>query len=158
MDECSGPRQHLFPVRKFVPLVICQALMDRDIQIYGTGKQTVDIIDVRDIAKIAIKAVRSGLGKSKEVLDVESGNAISCNDLAKKIIRMTNSKSKIAHVPMRVGEALNTKIIAKTHKKLFKQLSYKPKFTLDETIQNCIDYTESLGEDYLLKTLNFYQK
>ena len=31
--------------------------MNRDIQIYGTGKQTVDIIDVRDIAKIAIKAV-----------------------------------------------------------------------------------------------------
>ena len=71
---------------------------------------------------------------------------------------MTNSKSKIVHVPMRVGEALNTKIIAKTHKKLFKQLSYKPKFTLDETIQNCIDYTESLGDDYLLKTLNFYQR
>ena len=81
--NASGPRQHLFPVRKFVPLVICQALMNRDIQIYGTGKQTVDIIDVRDIAKIAIKAVRSGLGKSKEVLDVGSGNAISCNDLAK---------------------------------------------------------------------------
>tara|TARA_Y100000816_G_C26108036_1_gene589684 strand:- start:1950 stop:2879 length:930 start_codon:yes stop_codon:yes gene_type:complete len=156
--NASGPRQHLFPVRKFVPLVICQALMNSDIQIYGTGKQTVDIIDVRDIAKIAIKAVRSGLGKSKEVLDVGSGYAISCNDLAKKIIRMTNSKSKIVHVPMRVGEALNTKIIAKTHKKLFKQLSYKPKFTLDETIQNCIDYTESLGDDYLLKTLNFYQK
>ena len=36
--------------------------------------------------------------------------------ILQKIIRMTNSKSKIAHVPMRVGEALNTKIIAKTHK------------------------------------------
>ena len=113
---------------------------------------------MRDIAKIAIKAVRSGLGRSQEVLDVGSGHAISCNDLARKIIEMTNSKSKIVHIPMRIGEALDTKIMAKTHKKLFKQLDYKPKYKLEETIKHCIDYTESLGEDYLLKTLNFYQK
>ena len=31
--NASGPRQHLFPVRKFVPLVICQALLNKDIQI-----------------------------------------------------------------------------------------------------------------------------
>jgi UDP-glucose 4-epimerase len=156
--NASGPRQHLFPVRKFVPLVICQALLNKDIQIYGTGKQTVDIIDVRDIAKIAIKAVRSGLGKSKEVLDVGSGQAISCNDLAKKIVKMTTSKSKIIHVPMRIGEAVDTNIVAKTHERLFKQLEYKTEYTLDDTIQNCIDYTKSLGEEYLLKAFNFYKK
>ena len=156
--NASGPRQHLFPVRKFVPLVICQALLNKDIQIYGTGKQTVDIIDVRDIAKIAIKAVRSGLGKSKEVLDVGSGQAISCNDLAKKIVKMTTSKSKITHVPMRIGEALDTKIVAKTHERLFKHLEYKTEHTLDDTIQDCIDYTKSLGEEYLLKAFNFYKK
>ena len=116
--NASGPRQHLFPVRKFVPLVICQALLNKDIQIYGTGKQTVDIIDVRDIAKVAIKSVRSGLGKSEDVLDVGSGRAISCNDLAKKIVRMTDSKSKIVHIPMRIGEALNTKIVAKSQWKI----------------------------------------
>ena len=156
--NASGPRQHLFPVRKFVPLVICQALLNKDIQIYGTGKQTVDIIDVRDIAKVAIKSVRSGLGKSEDVLDVGSGRAISCNDLAKKIVSMTDSKSKIVHIPMRIGEALNTKIVAKSHTKLFKKLNYKLQFTLDDTIENCIDYTKSLGHDYLLKAYNFYKK
>ena len=108
--------------------------LNKDIQIYGTGKQTVDIIDVRDIAKVAIKSVRSGLGKSEDVLDVGSGRAISCNDLAKKIVRMTDSKSKIVHIPMRIGEALNTKIVAKSHTKLFKKLNYKLQFTLDDTI------------------------
>ena len=156
--NASGPRQHLFPVRKFVPLVICQALLNKDIQIYGTGKQTVDIIDVRDIAKVAIKSVRSGLGKSEDVLDVGSGKAISCNDLAKKILRMTDSKSKIVHIPMRIGEALNTKIVAKSHTKLFKKLNYKLQYTLDDTIENCIDYTKSLGHEYLLKAYNFYKK
>ena len=114
--NASGARQHLYPVRKFVPLAICQALLNKNIEIYGTGNQTVDIIDVRDIAKIAIKSVRNGLGRSSEVYDVGSGNPISCNDLAKKIIKMTNSKSKIVHLKMRVGEALNTKIVAKSHR------------------------------------------
>ena len=110
------------------------------------------------ICKRAIKSVRSGLGKSEDVLDVGSGRAISCNDLAKKIVRMTDSKSKIVHIPMRIGEALNTKIVAKSHTKLFKKLNYKLQFTLDDTIENCIDYTKSLGHDYLLKAYNFYKK
>ena len=60
----------LFPVRKFIPLAICDALLDRDIEIYGTGEQTIDIIDVRDIANIAIISTRSGVGKDKKVYDV----------------------------------------------------------------------------------------
>ena len=52
--NASGPRQHIYPVRKFIPIVICQAILNEDIEIYGTGNQTVDIIDVRDIANIAI--------------------------------------------------------------------------------------------------------
>ena len=98
------------------------------------------------------------MGKSEDVLDVGSGKAISCNDLAKKILRMTDSKSKIVHIPMRIGEALNTKIVAKSHTKLFKKLNYKLQYTLDDTIENCIDYTKSLGHEYLLKAYNFYKK
>ena len=65
--NASGPRQHIFPVRKFIPMIITQSILNENIEIYGTGNQTVDIIDVRDIASIAIKSVRSGLGKNQEV-------------------------------------------------------------------------------------------
>ena len=74
MVKRLGPRQHLFPVRKFIPLSICNALLDRDIEIYGTGEQTIDIIDVRDIANIAIISTRSGI-KDKKVYDVGAGQA-----------------------------------------------------------------------------------
>ena len=33
--NASGFGQHIFPVRKFIPLAICQALLNEDIQIYG---------------------------------------------------------------------------------------------------------------------------
>ena len=100
--NASGPRQHLFPVRKFIPLAICDALLDRDIEIYGTGEQTIDIIDVRDIANIAILSTRSGIGKDRKAYDVGTGQALTCNFVAEKIIKMTNSKSKIKYLPMRL--------------------------------------------------------
>ena len=120
--NASGPRQHIYPVRKFIPMIITQSLLGENIEIYGTGNQTVDVIDVRDIANIAINSTRKGIGKDlSKIYDVGSGHAISCNDVAEYVLKKTNSKSKINHLPMRVGEALDTKIAAKTHNELLKK-------------------------------------
>ena len=155
--NASGPRQHLFPVRKFIPLSICNALLDRDIEIYGTGEQTIDIIDVRDIANIAIISTRSGIGKDKKVYDVGAGQALTCNFVAEKIIQMTNSKSKIKYLPMRVGEALDTKIVAVNHEELFKKLDLKLNFNYEQTLQDSIEFYKSLGKNYLVKSSNYFK-
>ena len=155
--NASGPRQHLFPVRKFIPLAICDALLDRDIEIYGTGEQTIDIIDVRDIANIAILSTRSGIGKDRKVYDVGTGQALTCNFVAEKIIKMTNSKSKIKYLPMRVGEALDTKIVAVNHEELFKKLNLKLNFGYEQTLIDSIEFYKSLGKDYLIKSSNYFK-
>ena len=155
--NASGPRQHLFPVRKFIPLAICDALLDRDIEIYGTGEQTIDIIDVRDIANIAIISTRNGVGKDKKVYDVGAGQALTCNYVAEKIIKMTNSKSKIKYLPMRVGEALNTKIVAVNHEELFKKFNLKLNFSYEQTLQDSIEFYKLLGRDYLIKSSNYFK-
>ncbi len=157
--NASGPRQHLYPVRKFIPMAITQALLDKNIEIYGTGNQTVDIIDVRDIAKIAIKSTRSNMSKnSDKVYDVGSGHAISCNDVAKYIVQKTQSKSQLKHLPMRVGEALDTKIAAKSHSELLKKIDYKLQYSFEETIDDCIEYMKSLDKAFLIKGYNFFNK
>lgn len=157
--NATGARQHLYPVRKFIPIIIMQALLNKDIEIYGTGEQTVDIIDVRDIANIAIQTTRSGISVgSNEVYDVGSGEAISCNDVAEYIIKKINSKSKIKHIPMRLGEALDTKIVAKTHSELFSKIKYQPQYSFDETIEECINYTKSLSSSFLQKSYEFFYK
>tara|TARA_B100001741_G_C16526405_1_gene587315 strand:+ start:576 stop:1505 length:930 start_codon:yes stop_codon:yes gene_type:complete len=156
--NASGPRQHLFPVRKFVPIIITQALLNKDIEIYGTGNQTVDIIDVRDIAKIAIKSTRGGIGKDlSKVYDVGSGHAISCNDVADYVLKKTNSKSKVTHLPMRIGEALDTKIAAKSHSELLKKINYKLEYSFEDTMDACINYMKSLDINYLKKAYEFFK-
>ena len=62
---------------------------------------------------------------SDKVYDVGSGHAISCNDVAKYIVQKTQSKSQLKHLPMRVGEALDTKIAAKSHSELLKKIPWK---------------------------------
>src|SRR3989338_7427333 len=76
--NASGPGQHIYPIRKFIPLSICLALLGMDIEIYGSGEQTVDIIDVRDIAKIAVESARKGVGKIDKVWDVGTGRPMTC--------------------------------------------------------------------------------
>jgi len=155
--NASGPRQHLYPVRKFIPIVICQALLNEDIQIYGTGNQTVDIIDVRDIANIAIQSTRNGLGKTDTIYDVGSGEAVTCNRVAEIIVKKLNSKSKIKNIPMRIGEALDTKIVAKTHSELLGKLNLKLQFSFEDTVDACIKYMQTINKHDLQRAYNFFK-
>jgi len=154
--NASGPRQHIYPIRKFVPLAICLAISGLDIELYGNGNQTMDIIDVRDIAKIAIRSVRGGLGKSEKVWDVGTGQPVSCNEIAKYIIKKTSSSSNIVYAPMRIGEDVNSNIFAKNHVELFELIDYKLEYEPYKTIDDCIDYYSSLSEREIRKATNYF--
>jgi len=151
-----GPRQHLYPVRKAVPLFITQALYDRPVEVFGDGQQTVDMIYVTDIAKIAIKATRKcgGIGK---VIDVGTGLPITVNELAKMIIRLTKSKSKIVHLPMRKGEPERSSIAADVT--MLNDVLEVEEFTPFEAgLKKTIDYYRRLPEEELEKALEHYRK
>jgi UDP-glucose 4-epimerase len=81
-----------------VPRFVKSALANDPITIYGNGKQTrcfAHVFDVID-AVIAIAFADNTIGK---VINIGNDFEISINDLAKKIIRETNSKSDIVYVP-----------------------------------------------------------
>ena len=73
------------------------------------------------------------------------------------MIEMTNSKSKIKYLPMRVGEALNTKIVAVNHEELFKRLNLELNYTYEQTLLDSIEFYKSLGKDYLIKSSNYFK-
>ena len=54
---------------------------------------------------------------------------------------------------MRVGEALDTKIVAVNHEDLFKKLNLKLNFGYEQTLIDSIEFYKSLGKDYLIKSL-----
>jgi nucleoside-diphosphate-sugar epimerase len=54
-----GPGQHLTPVRKLVPTLAVQAMRGLPLQVFGDGTQTVDMIAVRDLARLIIAFTRT---------------------------------------------------------------------------------------------------
>jgi UDP-glucose 4-epimerase len=92
-----GPRQ-LGVYGMVVPRFVKAALANEPITIYGDGNQTrcfAHVFDVID-AVIDLAFAENAIGK---VVNIGNDFEISVNDLAKKIIDETNSKSEIVYVP-----------------------------------------------------------
>lgn len=157
--NASGPRQHLYPIRKAYPLMIILALNNIDLEIYGDGEQTMDIIDVRDVAEISVMACRdTRLNKVSEALDTGTGISVTVNDLAKMIIEFTGSKSKITYLPMRAGEVKNTNIVANTSNLNEYFPDWSPRYLPEETLKHSIEYYKGLSESEIRNVLQFYGK
>jgi UDP-glucose 4-epimerase len=92
-----GPRQ-LGAYGMVVPRFIKSALAHESITIYGDGNQTRCFAHVYDVidAVISIAFSENTVGK---VINIGNDFEISINDLAKKIIAVTGSKSKIVYIP-----------------------------------------------------------
>ena len=91
-----GPRQ-LGAYGMVVPRFVSQALNDQDITIYGDGKQTRCFGHVADIIE-ALIAVSNSEKTIGTVVNIGNSEEISIQDLAEKIIQITNSKSKIVYI------------------------------------------------------------
>jgi len=92
-----GPRQ-LGAYGMVVPRFVKAALANEPLTIFGNGDQTRCFAHVHDVveAVIAIAFSRETIGK---VINVGNNVEISINELAKKIISETGSKSSIVYMP-----------------------------------------------------------
>ena len=92
-----GPRQ-LGAYGMVVPRFVRAALSDEPITIYGTGEQTRCFGHVYDAVEAVIRIAFSPntIGK---VINIGNDFEISINDLARKVISETDSKSSVVHIP-----------------------------------------------------------
>lgn len=90
-----GPNQSDdFVLPRFLKL----ALQNKDISIYGDGMQTRSFCYVDDNVQTCINAITND-SCINDVLNVGSDKEQTILSLAEEIIRLTNSKSKIIHIP-----------------------------------------------------------
>jgi len=90
-----GPNQSDdFVIPKFVKL----ALNNMDISIYGDGLQTRTFCYINDNIDTILKIHNEGL-INNDVINIGNDIEFTILDLAKLIIKITNSKSKIVHLP-----------------------------------------------------------
>lgn len=172
-----GPHQHLYPVRKFLPMMILLALYGHDLEVYGSGKQTIDPIDVLDMSRFTVYTCRN-LGHHPDIVDLGSGNAISCNDAAELILKIVReyvqyealvkpdgsaemwpgalSPSRIKHVQMREGEADDINLCADMQ--YWKSIGMHTQIPFETSIRNTVRYIMDLPEYHRLNALKFYGK
>src|SRR3989339_1198796 len=95
-----GPRMRSRDGRA-VPEFIMQALANKAIPVFGTGKQTRSFCYVTDLVGGLYKLLMS---KFNEPVNIGNPHEITLNELATTIIKLTASKSKIVHKPLPVDD------------------------------------------------------
>jgi len=81
-----GARQKHAPVRKVVPNFILQALNNKDITVFGDGKQELDLIYIEDTIEVLVRALLMDHGCYDVTMEAGSGHLYTAKELAQTII------------------------------------------------------------------------
>ena len=117
---------------------ITQALKNENITIYGDGSQTRSFCFVDDL----IEGIYNFMSVEKKItgpINLGNPDEITINDLAKLIIEMTNSKSKIIKLKLPEDDPKKRKPDISLAKKI---LNWSPKTSLEEGLKKTINYFE----------------
>lgn len=92
----TGPRQ-TGRYGMVVPTFVRQALLGEPVTVYGSGEQSRCFCHVTDVVRalIACATLDRTVG---DIFNIGSTHEVSVNDLAKRVIELTDSKSEIVHI------------------------------------------------------------
>ena len=130
-----GPKMHPNDGR-VVSNFIMQALQNKDLTIYGDGEQTRSFCYIDDL----VTGLQKMMDSSKENIGpINLGNPTELKiiDLAKKIIKLTNSKSKIINKELPMDDPIRRKPDISEAKKI---LDWHPKIDIDDGLKETIQY------------------
>jgi nucleoside-diphosphate-sugar epimerase len=133
-----GPRQRFDgPVRKMVPHFITAALKGQALQIFGNGRQSVDLVHARDCSRAIVLAIRKAPGRG-EVIEIGSGCLRSVYSVAVQVINEVGG-GRVEFMPMRPGE--------------------EPEFRAAdlEASRAMLNFVPTPSDDSLVETINWYQ-
>lgn len=142
-----GPRQ-TGQYGMVMPRFVQSALNNETLTIYGTGKQTRCFSYVGDLVDAIISLMHCGQAAGK-VYNIGSNEEISIEELADKIIAMTNSQSQKQFVPIEVayGRPIEDMMRRVPSLERIKEIvGWKPKTSLDETLRLVIESEKSKTE------------
>ena len=126
-----------------IPEFVSKAIQDQDIIIHGDGSQTRCFCHVSDIANAFTLALEKADG---EIINVgNNSEPISIKDLALKIIKLTNSKSKLKFLSFEESKRNRNEIMKRMPdiEKARMKLDYEPAISLEEGIMKVIKKVNS---------------
>ena len=135
-----GPRMDINDGR-VVSNFIIQALHGSDITIYGDGKQSRSFQYVDDLIEAMIRMMNTKNTFSGPV-NIGNPDEFTMLELAKVILDLTGSKSKIIHLPLPADDPLQRKADITLAKKMLN--NWEPKVQLKEGLKKTIEYFDKM--------------
>lgn len=134
-----GPRMHPNDGR-VVSNFIVQALKGDDITVYGDGLQTRSFCYVDDMIDGIIKMMNSDDSITGPI-NLGNPQEFTILDLAKKVIELTGSRSKIVFKPLPQDDPMQRKPVIDLARE---KLGWEPKIALEEGLKKTIEYFDKL--------------
>ena len=126
-----GPRQSLASsYAGVIPIFMDKASKNESIVIFGDGEQTRDFIFVKDLVDACISAVGQN-----DIFNCAYSDPITVNELAKTIIKLSNSGSVIEYLPERNGDV---KYSYANNEKIRRVLGFEPKWDLYKGLEETL--------------------
>lgn len=119
---------------------IVQALQNKDITIYGDGAQTRSFCYMDDLLEGMIRLMATGDDITGPI-NVGNPGEFTIMELAKTILRLTNSNSKIVYEPLPEDDPLQRQPDITLAKNV---LGWEPKVSLEEGLKPTIEYFRSI--------------
>ena len=138
-----GPRQ-TGQYGMVIPKFVKSALLNHPITIFGDGKQSRCFGDVCDVTDGMIKLMNDPKCEG-QIFNIGNDVPITIEELAKKIKKMTKSKSKIEFI--KYEDAFEEGLEDMQHRKpdltkIGEYIGYKPKHNLDKILERIIQHFE----------------
>lgn len=136
-----GPRQK-GEYGMVIPRFVGQALKGKPLTVYGDGAQTRSFAYVGDVvgALIGLSKTQKAIG---EIFNVGSPEEISIKDLAKKIIDLTQAKSRIEFIPYEKAYTSGFEDMQRRVpdiSKINRLIGFVPKTRLEDALRLIIEY------------------
>ena len=134
-----GPNMNVDDGRVVSNFVV-QALRNQDITVYGNGSQTRSFCYINDLVDGLIRLMNSP-DEIKGPINLGNPSEFTISDLAREIIKQTNSKSDITYLPLPSDDPSQRKPdITQAREKL----TWEPKLSLEEGLKPTINYFKAI--------------
>ena len=131
-----GPRMRLHDGRA-VPAFISQALRGEDVTIFGNGAQTRSFCYITDLVDGILKLAASS---TNDPVNIGNPHELSIEDIARTIIKMTGSSSKLVYKPLPTDDP---KVRKPDITRAQTILGWEPKVPLEQGLTSTIEYFRS---------------
>ena len=141
-----GPRQ-TGRYGMVLPTFVQQALASENLTVFGNGRQSRCFSHVSDIVSALARLIEyeEGIG---EVFNIGNDQEISIEDLANKVIRLSESSSKVQLIPYDQAYGVGFEDMPRRVpdlSKIRKAIGYAPRMDLDAIVRSVIEYHREKG-------------